>query len=115
MSELVAGGHVLRHPRPTLELVTDDRILRYPHHVGARPCCRHRGSRSREKDLAVLTWRDDGGAAYPPSLGSGDDNGGGSNIRGLTVTLAFTQLLYVLLLHAAVAGERCGLACPADA
>uniref|UniRef100_A0A0E0M8F4 AWPM-19-like family protein n=1 Tax=Oryza punctata TaxID=4537 RepID=A0A0E0M8F4_ORYPU len=36
-------------------------------------------------------------------------------LEGLTVTLAFTQLLYVLLLHAAVAGERCGLACPADA
>uniref|UniRef100_A0A0E0EYP7 AWPM-19-like family protein n=1 Tax=Oryza meridionalis TaxID=40149 RepID=A0A0E0EYP7_9ORYZ len=36
-------------------------------------------------------------------------------LEGLTVTLAFTQLLYVLLLHAAVAGERCGLACAADA
>ncbi|XP_040384354.1 membrane protein PM19L-like [Oryza brachyantha] len=36
-------------------------------------------------------------------------------LEGLTVTLAFTQLLYVLLLHAAVAGERCGgLACPGD-
>ncbi|KAF0929815.1 hypothetical protein E2562_025950 [Oryza meyeriana var. granulata] len=36
-------------------------------------------------------------------------------LEGLTVTLAFTQLLDVLLLHAALAGERCGLACPADA
>uniref|UniRef100_A0A0D9XKD7 AWPM-19-like family protein n=1 Tax=Leersia perrieri TaxID=77586 RepID=A0A0D9XKD7_9ORYZ len=35
-------------------------------------------------------------------------------LEGLTVTLAFTQLLYVLLIHAAVAGERCGLACPAE-
>ncbi|XP_062201061.1 uncharacterized protein LOC133903646 isoform X1 [Phragmites australis] len=35
-------------------------------------------------------------------------------LEGLTATLAFTQLLYVLLLHAAVAGDRCGLGCPAD-
>ncbi|KAG8091853.1 hypothetical protein GUJ93_ZPchr0012g20333 [Zizania palustris] len=36
-------------------------------------------------------------------------------LEGLTMTLAFTQLLYVLLLHAAVAGDdRCGLASPVD-
>uniref|UniRef100_A0A0E0MFX0 Uncharacterized protein n=1 Tax=Oryza punctata TaxID=4537 RepID=A0A0E0MFX0_ORYPU len=80
-SELITGGRVLRHPRPTLELVADDRILRYPQHVGARPCCRHRGSRSSEKYQAVLTRRDDKGAAHPPSVGSGDDSGGGDDLH----------------------------------
>uniref|UniRef100_A0A0E0PLL2 AB hydrolase-1 domain-containing protein n=1 Tax=Oryza rufipogon TaxID=4529 RepID=A0A0E0PLL2_ORYRU len=35
-SQLVANGRVLRHPRPTLELVADGHILHRPCHVGAR-------------------------------------------------------------------------------
>ncbi|GJM84732.1 hypothetical protein PR202_ga00432 [Eleusine coracana subsp. coracana] len=35
-------------------------------------------------------------------------------LEGLTATLAFTQLLYVVMLHAAVAGGRHGLGCSAD-
>ncbi|KAL6839333.1 hypothetical protein ACP4OV_030830 [Aristida adscensionis] len=34
-------------------------------------------------------------------------------LEGLIVVLAFTQLLYVLLLHAAAGGERGALGCPA--
>lgn len=35
-------------------------------------------------------------------------------LEGLTALLAFTQLLSVLLLHAAVAGDLCGTGCPVD-
>ncbi|KAJ1295290.1 hypothetical protein BS78_01G212300 [Paspalum vaginatum] len=35
-------------------------------------------------------------------------------LEGLTAVLAFTQLLYVLMVHAAVAGDRCEPGCPAE-
>lgn len=35
-------------------------------------------------------------------------------LEGLTAVLAFTQLLYVLMLHAAVAGDRCEPGCPTE-
>ena len=33
-------------------------------------------------------------------------------LEGLTAALAFTQLIYVLMMHAAVAGDRCEPGCP---
>ncbi|KAG2548629.1 membrane protein PM19L-like [Panicum virgatum] len=35
-------------------------------------------------------------------------------LEGLTAVLALTQLLYVAMLHAAVAGDRCQPGCPAE-